>query len=337
MVSHPGVSQNQIPLEDLNGDGVYTVDFQFLTPFTGRNLESVLDALDTWESVTNVDFSQYAADPENVITFDIGALSGGYWGFAYTGGDIVFSSSALYTISDRNLDVLALHEIGHSLGLAHQNSNSVMISAIPNAADAPTYNDLAVTDFLFGDALPATEPSLQSGGEGAQTVFGNAGADLIYGNQGQDVLSARAGDDILFGGQDEDILSGDSGSDVLYGNKGADFVDGGSENDKLYGGQGGDTLSGGSGDDVLYGNRGNDFLVGGLGNDQLYGGQGADHFVVGNGADSIFGFDQAEGDNLSDLSGILASVEGGALITYADQSTVLLVGVDAETLNWGIV
>lgn len=337
MVSHPGVSENQIPLEDLNGDGIYTVDFQFLTPFTGRNLESVLDALDTWESVTNVDFSQYAADPENVITFDIGSLSGSYWGFAYTGGDIVFSSSAINTISDRNLDVLALHEIGHSLGLGHQNSNSVMVSVIPNAEDAPTANDLAVTDFLFGTAVPDTEPSVQSGGAGAQTIFGNASPDLIYGNQGQDALSARAGDDIVFGGQDEDTISGDSGNDVLYGNKGADSVDGGADNDHLYGGQGDDRLSGGSGDDVLYGNIGNDVLVGGLGNDQLYGGQGADHFVKGSGADSIFGFDQAEGDNLSDLSGTLTSVEAGALITYADQSTMLLVGVDAETLNWGIV
>ncbi|WP_193181023.1 calcium-binding protein [Nisaea sediminum] len=339
MVAHPGISPNQDLLVDTDGDGVFTVGFEFLTTFSGRALEAVLNAMDVWEELTNVDFGQYGTNPENSFTFNISPLdgTGNYLAFAYRGGNIVIDTADIDRISDRDLTVLAIHEVGHSIGLAHQNSYSVMVPTISRAHDLPTYKDLEVTDFLFGGAAPDTGFSLQLGGTGAQTIFGNRGADLIYGNQGADVLSGRAGDDILFGGQDADTVSGGSGSDVLYGNKANDLVVGDDGADTLYGGQEDDVLSGGEGADVLFGNRGADLLDGGNGNDILLGGSGADHFVVGSGADTVFGFDQAEGDSLSDQTGSLAGTDAGTLVSYANGSSVFLVGIAPGSLEWGLI
>ena len=83
----------------------------------------------------------------------------------------------------------------------------------------------------------------------------------------------------MFGGEGEDTLQGDAGDDWLDGASGDDSLVGGAGNDDLAGGLGADTLAGGAGADSLHGGAGDDQLAGGAG-DVLDGNEGDDTFLV---------------------------------------------------------
>lgn len=96
-------------------------------------------------------------------------------------------------------------------------------------------------------------------------LFGHSGVDRMLGfAQGPDlpgVVAGGNGADTMFGQARADSLEGRAGADVLVGLGGADT---------LSGGRGNDTLLGGQGDDVLWAGDGRDVLVGGAGNDTLH-------------------------------------------------------------------
>lgn len=83
----------------------------------------------------------------------------------------------------------------------------------------------------------------QSGGYGADQLFGGAGDDSLAGGYGNDMLLGLGGKDTLLGGQNDDFLFGAEGDDLLNGGTGRDA---------LYGGEGKDRLLGGDGDDTVF-------------------------------------------------------------------------------------
>ena len=145
------------------------------------------------------------------------------------------------------------------------------------------------------------------GGDGDDTLTGNAAANELTGGRGDDSLRGGSGDDHLEGGTGADVLRGDNGNDHLdagdgndalaghagddnlYGGAGNDFLYGNGDNDMLWGGTGNDVLIGESGDDVLRGESGHDYLNGGDGNDALAGHDGADLLLGGGGNDFLYG------------------------------------------------
>ena len=139
------------------------------------------------------------------------------------------------------------------------------------------------------------------GGDGADSMLGNAGDNMLAGNTGGDTLDGGAGNDSLDGG---------TGDDYLIGGTGMDFADYGSVSGALTvnlaagtasgsdigtdallgiegaaGGQGADFFIGDTGDNLLSGNAGGDTLNGEGGNDSLMGGEGADSLIGGAGDD----------------------------------------------------
>ncbi len=70
---------------------------------------------------------------------------------------------------------------------------------------------------------------------------GGTGADYLYGGAGQDQLHGGAGDDTIRSGWSGDRLYGDAGADKLYGERGDDILAGGAGADILDGGLGADT------------------------------------------------------------------------------------------------
>ncbi|MBD2342306.1 VCBS repeat-containing protein [Calothrix sp. FACHB-156] len=63
----------------------------------------------------------------------------------------------------------------------------------------------------------------QSGGNGRDTLNGNAGPDFLDGGNGNDTLFGNGGNDILLGGGNgDDLLVGGTGADTLTGGLGAD-------------------------------------------------------------------------------------------------------------------
>ena len=195
------------------------------------------------------------------------------------------------------------------------------------------------------------------GGDGAESLLGDAGADIMIGGAGDDELSGQRGDDAINGGLGGDVLSGGQGADTLSGDGGADVLDGGAGADRLIGGRGADVLNGGNGKDFLHGGagadrleggRGADALFGGAGRDVLEGGKGGDILVGGAGADS-FVFDGVTGrDRITDFQDgadmlVFADAAGlqdlrivdhadGARIAH-DGGVVILEGVAADALN----
>ena len=111
--------------------------------------------------------------------------------------------------------------------------------------------------------------------------------------EGVVIEDARGGDgnDTIIGNAADNELRGRGGNDTIYGGRGNDSIDGGGGNDTVYGGRGNDSIDGGSGDDKIYGGRGNDVLRGGAGADTFIGGAGYDQMYAGNGQDrDVFKF-----------------------------------------------
>jgi len=146
-----------------------------------------------------------------------------------------------------------------------------------------------------------------TGGDGAQTVWGDGAAqyivlgaddDVLHGGAGDDTVGSATGNDTVQGGEGQDVVFGGEGHDFVHGNTGRDTVNGGAGDDRVYGGQGDDRVFGDEGSDLVFGDLGDDFLHGGagadlvdggLGNDTLHGGQGGDALSGGEGDDALNG------------------------------------------------
>ena len=154
------------------------------------------------------------------------------------------------------------------------------------------------------------------GGDGADSMLGDASNNLFFGNAGADTLNGGAGNDRLDGG---------SGNDCLMGGEGFDIADYQSANAAVIldllsraatgpdfgqdvligiegtaGGQGADSFIGDAGANMLIGNAGDDTLNGGQGTDNLYGGAGNDLLM----ADGLGGvFHAGDGDDVILLGG----------------------------------
>lgn len=137
---------------------------------------------------------------------------------------------------------------------------------------------------------------------------------MLYGGDGNDSLLGQAGDDTLNGGDGDDALLGGAGADTLVGADGNDSLLGQSGEDALYGGAGDDTLEGGANTDLLVGGDGNDTLLGQSGGDTLNGGTGSDILNGGAGND-IFVFNEALGED--NVDSILGFAGAGAAVKDA--------------------
>ena len=157
------------------------------------------------------------------------------------------------------------------------------------------------------------------GGDGADSMLGNAGDNMLMGNDGADTLDGGAGDDRLIGGTGLDItdygraigaisvnlaagtaLGSDIGTDTLFGIEGAA---GGQGADFFIGDMGDNLLYGNAGDDTLNGDDGNDSLIGGAGDDLLISDGLADHIEAGDGDDVIL----LGGAQLADILALFAT------------------------------
>jgi Ca2+-binding RTX toxin-like protein len=73
------------------------------------------------------------------------------------------------------------------------------------------------------------------GGNGTDTIVGNAASNWLDGWDGNDTLRGGGGEDSIFGRRGDDALFGEDGQDTLEGGDGNDAVDGGAGVDTLYG------------------------------------------------------------------------------------------------------
>lgn len=126
-----------------------------------------------------------------------------------------------------------------------------------------------------GDSIMTDVEDLY-GGNGADTLRGDADANYINGNSGNDTIYGYGGNDELRGSTGNDWLDAGDGTDEVYGGDNDDRLRGGAGTDQLFGENGDDNLEGGTGFDSLYGGAGNDLLYGQGDMDLLDGGADGD-------------------------------------------------------------
>ena len=273
---------------------------------------AIRSAFDSWASVSALTFTEVpdcglpfdaagCTEPDIRIQFGSGSHSGSSYDPAFDGpggtaghafypppngasaaGDLHLDEGERWTTSGGGVDLqsIALHELGHSLGLGHPpstqcpNSTSatrpIMCSTIIGVDRTLAPDDIGGIQRLYGlpglacggravtvdlneGGLPTSGPDVILGTPGSDRIVAGGGADIVCGQGGHDVIDLGPGNDQAFGGSGNDRLIGRSGNDRLEGGGGNDTVLGGGGSDRLYGATGADTVDGGTNADKLYG------------------------------------------------------------------------------------
>lgn len=103
-------------------------------------MQSINAAFAEWSEIANIQFQQVSSTADSDIDFSNGALDGagnvlGVTGFSYSGGqlksaDIQFDSGD--NLSGSEFSLVAIHEIGHAIGLGHFNDDPAVMNSTAN-------------------------------------------------------------------------------------------------------------------------------------------------------------------------------------------------------------
>lgn len=186
---------------------------------------SIEEAFGLWSSVAPLNFTEVQDSASNsqirigqeYIDGRNGTLA---YAFAPTNGDIRFDNGENWNL---NLFLeTAVHEIGHSLGLAHEDSNSaIMNPTIKNRFDGLGSAFLLEDDIngirsLYGSGSGSVNPLDSSSPAPTPSGFdGTSGNDILVGDDLANVIKGLAGNDYLEGGRGDDNLEGGSGADTF--------------------------------------------------------------------------------------------------------------------------
>ena len=248
---------------------------------------AIEEAFGLWSSVAPLNFTEVLDGSRNSqIRIDRRAIGALGQASAPPAGDITLNNEIEW--NNGLFLAVATHEIGHALGLGHEDSTE----AIMNSASGFSFDDLG-TGFLFQDDI-----------DGIRSLYGSGSGSVNPGIHGTN------NDDRLIGDGQDKLILGLNGNDYIEGGTGFDTIDGGAGNDtvshtytdtgiswdmntdiiefpgfgfetvrnieNVIGSRGDDRLIGDGGANSIDGSDGNDYIEGGIGLDTIDGGAGND-------------------------------------------------------------
>lgn len=123
---------------------------------------ALMSAFDRWESVASIDFQMVSSGADVTVSMaDLSSGVAGQAGYTFSGtpglseiysGDIEFNSDytwSPYGSGGVDFYAVALHEIGHILGLDHVNDTSEIMNPVIYASDLGS-GDIAGVRYLYG-------------------------------------------------------------------------------------------------------------------------------------------------------------------------------------------
>jgi len=195
-----------------------TVTWAVDNSISQTELQSINAAFAEWSEVANIQFQQVASTADASIDFSNSALDGagnvlGVTGYSFSGGQLQSADIQFDTgdnLSGSDFSLVAVHEIGHAIGLGHFNDDDAVMNSTANfdltgleqsdidgivalyganttdmadAGTGATPPDIAIPDDATGDtgATPDAPTAPTGGCGGTETAAGDgatgAGAD----------------------------------------------------------------------------------------------------------------------------------------------------------------
>lgn len=170
----------------------YVTALNYSPTYSAAEFDAALTAaFDAWESVASIDFQQVAPGSGADVTVISGSLGGSVAGTAnYTfggnpglseifSGTVTFNSDLTWSPfgggGGVDFHAVALHEIGHILGLGHVNDTSEIMNPVVYANSLGS-GDIAGVQFLYGRD-PSDAPAPSGEGPEAPTSVGVSATD----------------------------------------------------------------------------------------------------------------------------------------------------------------
>ncbi|MEM7594825.1 MAG: matrixin family metalloprotease [Cyanobacteria bacterium P01_A01_bin.83] len=336
-----------------------TYSFNDFGNFNGISAEearaSLVEGFNLWSSVAPLNFTEVenSADSQIIISQDSIDGRGGTLAFAFfpSNGDITFDADENWTPG--TFLETAVHEIGHSLGLGHEDeSEAILNPSIQNRFDGLggsflLQDDIEGVQSLYGSGIGSVNvlggdlsesESVATGDigtEGDDTLIGNNEANQIVGLGGNDYIEGRFGIDSIDGNEGVDTVSYDYSSSSFTWDMNTDtliFGNGATETIRNV-----ENVVGSQGDDRITVN-GDDNTISGSG--------GADTFVFGSldgSVDVITDYSFAEGDRIEVVSSgfgagnINYDANSGGLFYQEQQFAILEDIPDVDSVSSGFI